>query len=778
MCRVISQQRGCRCFLCLVAGSLFALEAAMASPDRIAMTVSVEGSEEKPSSTIESTVSFPGMCTFFLHAPTSSWINVSTLEFDLIWPEKASTNAQVLLHMKDWDYFWYQTLLPGYLLPGKRNHFQVELSPSANSWTGRGHHGSWHLRALMEPKEFGIRVFCDEPYKGTCKLEKIFGIPWNEDTAPPFIRNVRANTTRVPCFEKFELTFELPDRYPDPFDANQIYVAADFETPDGETIRIDGFYSQDYYRKTDMTGARIIPQGSPYWRVRFTPTKQGKYKYTLKVRDARGETNRGAAIFLAIAPKLPGFVRVSKADPRYFEFDNGSCYFPIGHNIRSPFDARMDKQFPWVQRWQEGSSAYVRYFNTMRKHGENFTEIWSAPWSLGLEWSPQHYGYHGVGQFNMINAWEMDRVVDEAELNGIYLNLTIHNHGKFSTYSDQEWENNPFNVKNGGYLEKPEEYFTDPRALKSFRKLMRYMITRWGYSTRIFAWQLWSELDLTGSQHEYHKNPAVVDWHRLMGKAVKDMDPYDHMVSTHVSGDYTVQNKAIISLPEIDLCPVDAYHGSPDPLHIVTLMRQTANYNNPLGKPVLITEFGGTSSAQRLKHLEETLHAALWASACIPLGGTPLFWWWQLVEEENFYPKYDAISKFLKSEDMRDPELQMYTPELLIDGAEAGHLAAQCLKNRNRALGWIYHSEDFSSVDLQGNTMVTNLTLRMKDMCDGNFYVEFWNTIAGRPVAKISVQTENKVLIVNVPGFIRDIAFKIRTQKQELRDQTGKIQRR
>ena len=76
----------------------------------------------------------------------------------------------------------------------------------------------------MEPKEAGIRVFCEEEYKGTCKIDNVAGIKAAKDTTPPSIKNVRANKSSMPCFDKFELTFELPDRYPDQFDPDQISV--------------------------------------------------------------------------------------------------------------------------------------------------------------------------------------------------------------------------------------------------------------------------------------------------------------------------------------------------------------------------------------------------------------------------------------------------------------------------------------------------------------------------------------------------------------------------
>lgn len=737
------------------------LRAGNAGPETV--SASVNATNATWSEALDVPLTFPGETVVYLAPPEHGWIQSASLEFDVVWPDSAPTNTQVLVFVKDWDYFWYQNLVPGYLEPGTTNHVNVSLLPDNDSWQPRGHHGRWHLRALMDPACVGIKLFNTAPFQGSCRLGSLCA-PAREDRGPPTIRNVKANRTSLRCYEKFELVFDVTDRYPDPFDAEQVRVTAEIEPPDGKPCTVDGFYLRDFYRDAALGGDRLIAEGPPRWCVRFAPTREGRHVYTLHVKDTRGEAHWGPASFEAAPPEQPGFVRISNKDPRYFEFDDGTYYFPIGHNIRSPFDTRMDGQFPWTYRWPEGPTVYRHYFKAMGKHGENISEVWMAPWSLGLEWSPEHPGYHGVGQFNMMNAWELDYVIEAAESYGIYVNLVIHNHGKFTTVLDHEWETNPFSTENGGYLEKPEDYFTDPRAQAAFLKLMRYVIARWGYSTHIFAWQLWSELDLTGSKEGYfkhHQQDAVVEWHRTMGRRLKGMDPNAHLVSTHVSGDYTKQNKEIISLPEMDLCPIDAYHFSTDPLHIVELMRKTAEFNNPIGKPVLITEFGGSHMAQGLRHLSDTLHAALWASPAVPLGGAPMFWWWQVVDEENLYPGFGALERFVRGVDRRDPSMTMQSPSLLSGGGTADGVAVQCMHNRREAIGWIYRTSSFSDIDPGATPPDDVLTMQLTNMQNGPYAVEFWDTILGTPVRKMRSVCREETLRVEVPPFSRDIAFKL-----------------
>ena len=700
---------------------------------------------------------------FQVQAPTSSWLAVESIAFDVVLPRPGPTNAQVLIYVKDWDNLWYQKLADRVLTPGDRNRLRVRLPSNGKPWEPRGHHGTWHHRVLLAPHEVGIRVFWKEAWRGTCALSNTWAAARPPDTSLPFIRNVRRNSGAVACFEKFELTFSIPDRYANPFDTAEVEVDAEFEGPDGNRVHVSGFYGRDYYRRVDDAGERLVPQGAPYWRVRFAPPVPGRYSYRLTVRDRHGKAEWGPETFEARAGERPGFVRVSKNDYRYFEHDNGALYFPLGHNTRSPFDTRMDSQFPWRQRRPKGTAVYGRYFREMAKHGENIAEVWMAAWSLGLEWSPRWRGYHGIGQYNMMHAWELDRVIEEAERNGVCLNLVIHNHGKFSTWVDQEWDHNPFNVRQGGYLKSPDDYFTDPRALHAFRRLMRYTIARWGHSTAVLAWALWSELDLVGARKNppVYKTQAVVDWHRLMGRAVKQMDPYDHMVTTHVCGDYTHQNPAIISLPEIDFSAVDAYHSSPNPTHIVDLMRRTAVHNAQFKKPVLITEFGGSPFGQDVRHLEQSLHAGIWGGLAAPVAG-PMLWWWQLIDEENLYPVFAAARRFMRGEDVRDPAAVMCAPRLTRAGGHPGDLSVQCLRGPDWALGWIFSSQQFDRADPRGAALNTNVVMSVSGISNGVYRAEFWDTLAGVPIDTAEVTKDTRDVDVAVPAFARDIAFKLK----------------
>lgn len=697
-----------------------------------------------------------------IRIPTSTWFNVGAIEWDIVLPPGAPTNIQVLVFLKDWDHLWYQYLLPGCLVPGSTNSCRAGLSPKTAGWIPREHETPWNARALVDPKDVGVRLFADPPVPLTAQVENVEALIAPIDLSPPAIANVIPVANVIPCHSKFEVGFDLPDRYANPFDPDEIAVEAMFETPGGQFERVDGFLTQSFRRQVTPTGEQIVPQGPSRWKVRYAPRIPGEYRYRLTARDRRGSASWGPASFRATPSPNPGYIRVSRRDPRYFEFANGAPFNPIGHNIRSPSDSRMDARFAWKTRWTEGTMAYMRFFSDMQRHGENIAEVWQAPWSLGLEWSDKWSFYHNVGQYNLRNAWEMDHVVENAEQHGILLNVVIHNHGKYSSFSDKEWENNPMNTAQGGFLASPDDYFTDPRAVTSFRNLMRYNIARWGYSATIFAWELWSELNLTGSSRETYTRQEVVDWHRAAAAMIKNMDLGRHLVSTHYSSDYNTVNTNISALADIDHLAVDAYYTSSDCLQVVALLQETARFNRPFSKPALVTEFGGSSSAQGLSHMLACLHAGLWTSTATPVAGTPLFWWWGLIEEENLYPEYLAVSHFMKDEDRRDPEADSCSPTLASTSAPPVRVQAVCLKSPSKANGWIYAPDEFNENPVLDLQPLAGISLSISDLTNGNYQIEFWETLRGTIVdTRKSTVTAGR-LTVPVPPFRRDIAFKLR----------------
>lgn len=750
--------------------SVLIISSGILTAKTVPLTVFSDNKENPLAVPCTQTLIFPGESNFNLQPPDAKqWLEADSISLKLFWPADAPEYSGALTWLKDRDYYWHQRICPKSLKPGTTNLIEISFHSESTGWNTPGHSLAWHHRILIQPKSVGFRVFSETAYTGKCVLVSAT-LNTKVPKKPAEISNIRVLSKQVNVLSLYEIRFNLPDRYTNPFDPQEIDVQAQIITPANTTNLIHGFYYHSHYRLEDELGKPVEPDGRPEWRVRYCPRTAGKYKLILSAKDKHGVTPKPVTLEFEALPAVKNarkFIQVSQKDPRYFEFTDGSIYYPVGHNVRSATDARMDDKFPWKFRPEEGSTAYRRYFKRMEEAGENWAEVWMSAWSLGLEWTEGISGYHGANDYHMGNAWELDRVIDLATEHGIYINLVFNYHGRISTWCDPEWQLHPYNkVTPGGWLTMPLEFFSDSKAIEMQKRFIRYTQARWGWAPIIFGYELCSELNLTGheSHHKTHFEPAVVEWCRTLGKYIKEIDPYLHLVSTHVSNDYKYLNPKICAMPEMDFNTLDAYHHS-RPETIIPLVSKTA-VANTYNKPILITEFGGSPMAAGLEHLMVEQHAAIWAGACVPLSGVPMFWWWQVIDENNLYPRYKAIKKFMADVDPRDIAAKEVNTKLDLTNKKTGdkkllkQFAAICTTSPAKGRGYIY-PRIFSKRGKE-ELEAKGLTIYIEGVQSGIYRVSFYETEGGELTRKFDVRAESDYIAIPVPSFKKDCAFKLR----------------
>ena len=132
------------------------------------------------------------------------------------------------------------------------------------------------------------------------------------------IKSMKRNLERVERFDKFELTMDISATYKNPFDSEEISIEAHFSPPEGEELITPGFYYQNYSRQLSNNKEHLTLKGKPCWKIRFTPTQLGTYRYNVSVKDRSGFINSKEEKFEVLPSKKSGFVRVSSKDHRYF----------------------------------------------------------------------------------------------------------------------------------------------------------------------------------------------------------------------------------------------------------------------------------------------------------------------------------------------------------------------------------------------------------------------------------------------------------------------------
>ncbi|MCL1887330.1 MAG: DUF5060 domain-containing protein [Kiritimatiellaeota bacterium] len=698
--------------------------------------------------------------------------NAGALVFEVFIDKNAPASVQSLVHVTDREGRRFQSLQHAPLTPGQTNRVTVAMDADAPNWQAVGHTAAWQLRVRKAPREIGLRFFSSrEPWEGGCVLLSAAIVKTPRAEKPPEITNLRA-PTHARVRELYEIRFDLPDRYIDPFNPAEINITAIFTSQHGHSAMVHGFYYQDHFRVPGAVFDRVAPQGRGEWRVRFAPDRPGEWAFSLTARDAYGVSKPVGLRFMVADSDAPMFVRVSAADPRYFETTDGAFFYPIGHNIRSPFDTRMDNQFPFRLRHDEGTTVYRRYFKDMAAAGQNIAEVWMCAWSLGIEWSAAIPGYFGAGDYNLANAWEMDEVLRWARESGLRINLVLNNHGRVGDWCDPEWNDHPYNRRQGGWLDRATDFFSDPRAIEMQKRLYRYTVARWGWDATIFAWELMSELDLVGSDWQSYTRWEIVEWHRIMANTLRQQDPNRHLVTTHFSTDHTKLPENYGHLRELDFHGLDAYHNG-QPENVVNLILASCQSTEKYKKPVVINEFGGSPNATSIHDLRRELHAALWASCASPMAGTPFIWWWHVVDEYDLYPMFTRVRDFMAGVDKRDPLLRTVharvempaaqsQPPLAWDRPAQPRVEAVCMASPTHAIGWLWAREAYTRASWDGRDFdIQGVKVTLNNLTPPVCRVSWWDTQAGEEVKRERLRPVEGRLELFPPPFTRDIAFKI-----------------
>jgi hypothetical protein len=671
---------------------------------------------------------------------------------------------------------------------------------------------------LLNVREVGLRFFCQEPMPiratlGECRLLWPRAADWAKQ--PPLrIVDPKAKLADVPRFGKFEMDFDLNRDFNNPYDPEEIEVTLELTTPNGDPARHPAYFHEPW--DLNMVRARETPvrgTGRPFWRVRYTPRVVGTYAWKLTAR-AGAERAQASGRFRCVPSASRGFVRVSEQDPRYLEFANGEFFFPIGLNLRSPGDVRGARFSPdaainseWAEK--QGTLAYAQWFRKLRENGGNFARVWMSPWWCGLEWTPKHAGYHGVGYYNQANAERLDRLLALAEAEGIYLNLETINHGCLSTRVDADWHNSPYNLANpGGYVRSPVEFFGNARALKAHRNRLRYTVARWGYSAAIAWWGVITEAEwvqpydrtigyatsepppwlagAAGFESLDTRSPkeTYLKWISETAGYLRQTDAHPHLVSVHFSNPQN--GTEVWRMPNLDVVQNNAYtrfatmwkeHEFSRHRGVVDVCRVFAQEYEPYraGKPLIVCEWGGSPTENTERQLLAELHTGCWGLLMTPASGVTGYWWWNLLDAKNLYGNFRAVAAFMKGEDRRGLKWRSdrAKPSFPGRGGPDGSRERQgiVLYTKDQLFGYLY---DEAINRYVGSDLATGPndpafpptgegTLELPgSFAPGSYRLEYWNTFAGEPIKTVPVVVTEENRRIPIPDHRVDIALKLK----------------
>jgi hypothetical protein len=409
----------------------------------------------------------------------------------------------------------------------------------------------------------------------------------------PTITAVSLDRPELPRYESLELTLDAQAEYTNPYDAREVTLDATFTGPDGSEMVVPGFWD-----------------GQEAWRVRFTPSQEGEWAYSLTLTDGNGPSRPAAGQFTVTPSDRHGWLQrgnvVNRAyNGRYLVHHDGTPFYGLGH---------ADALNILIDGFTIDHG--VGLFNNMVEAGENYV-VWWPFYSA----SPIASSYN---DYSFSNMNVIDMVVKDAQAKGIYLVFTIWDHPQLRDdthpWGAGNWGSNGFSK-----LTTLDQFFTDPEAWAWQENLYRYVIARWGYSPAIGLWQTVSEIDGTNA----HGHTDV--WHAKVNAYFEANDPYRHPTTASKAGDvdWATGHEAM------DMMQVHLYDFDDDAVvAAAVLARWTSLMWNRAEKPNWVGEFGVPGNA----HYPELFHNAIWAALANGAALTPAEWnsggsWLRMSEE-------------------------------------------------------------------------------------------------------------------------------------------------
>jgi hypothetical protein len=501
------------------------------------------------------------------------------------------------------------------------------------------------------------------------------------------------NLNNVLRYKKFEIGIKLPQEIQDavdnylldltgdkinPFLENELDIEIKFKhQSSGQTKSIDCFYYREYQRNSSLTDWDELPTEYDI-RGRYAPPINGKWEAYVVIKVA-GVPYMESQVFLfnVIESGDPGYVKVHENNRNLKRGDR--MIFPVGHNLPSPYvGVKRYHNLPYGEPEMSPNMTHkaakpnnwVDYLNDVASYGDQggrFIRTLQTPWSSLIE-------FEKLGNYydRLHYAWEQDKLLEICEERDILIqyNLMIHEPiMKVGDYSYTLWDwdrydnlanympQDPYPVycyNTDPQNKEPYQMFLIEEDLKFHEQRTRYYISRYGYSTNIYEFEILSEpwhLNEMDKDNVHEPPPVFMIDHSLKEEIINAIYNYHGRISffikqnlghkEHLVGiDLSMQEWAIGGYidsswqhPNIDLIGMNLYSESPQK-YIMEKSSSSENFelnsdeksyfaivssfNHWNNKPVIFSELGHeiyNSCSNNVGHFIDVMSAGFCGNA-------------------------------------------------------------------------------------------------------------------------------------------------------------------
>ena len=535
----------------------------------------------------------------------------------------------------------------------------------------------------------------------------------------PRIVSAELDRNEVPRYESLEITLALDAEYTNPYDAREVLLEAVFTSSEGTEMKIPGFWD-----------------GEGSWNIRFTPSQEGLWTYSISVTDGRGISVPHLGEFTVTSSALHGWIRMGHLfDPsysgRYLVHHDGTPFYGVGH---------ADALNILIDRFDEVDG--VGLFDNMKAANENYVVWWPLYSNSPVS---SRYDDYSLGNMKVVDA-----VVKDAEKEGIFLIFTIWDHPQLRDDQHPTWDTGNWSRNGFSKLSSLTDFFVSEEPWAWQENLYRYIIARWGYSPAIGMWQTVSEINGTNALDQ------TDPWHTKVNAYFLANDPYRHPTTASGSGEVDwLEGHKVMDVPQVHL-----YEWNED---AVGAAKHTAEWTTRMWenneKPNWIGEFGVTGDV----YYPELFHNAIWAALASGAAMTPAEWnsggaWARMTPEMNA-----DVSRFAQF--VMDMPLAKWNPSRLEITSSDNEVRGWGLAGRDGGLFWV---QDFSlegrSIDEVRSAMPlrTDVDVDVRGLASGSYTIQPYDTWQGVDLDAFDVEcAEEEACLIALPDFTSDMAFKI-----------------
>ncbi|MCI5565503.1 MAG: DUF5060 domain-containing protein [Clostridiales bacterium] len=572
------------------------------------------------------------------------------------------------------------------------------------------------------------------------------------------IDDVALSSDSVGQYQCLEITFQTTLKFENPFDPEEIDLRAVFCTPSGQVVEYPAFYQrpgrslgedfapernqQDYAFDYAADRYVFVPAEGDRWAVHFSWSEVGRYTFSILAQTKEGSWTLPCGSFSVTASDEPGPITQSEKNPSYLCYrDSGAQFIPLGMNAAQFYD----------------TYGYNRILTAIAENGGNYARVWSGTDSGYNSLCIENWNY-GPGLYNMDMADALEQVMLDAREKDVRVQLCLDSFSALSTsqqFYGQFQSASVYNRAFGGFIRKPDEFWSSEECKKDYKARLRYIMARCGWDTNIAVWELMNEINGTTGFNGAQKKTAA--WCAEMRAYLRQIDPYQRAVGVSFADGDKLDRYATF----LNACKLDYIQGHHyDAGDVAGTMQLLAVKAKAYSNLALIGEFGLSPDKQGKDPTHQYVHIAMWSGLMSGASNVPLYWYVDELVNSGDQTCLRPLRTFIDAFDfLREPMTNA------VFSASSG-LKAKGITAKNGTQAVLYVYNEAYRWAAANPAPVKNARVTLKKLAPGAFTITLWDTFTGEILETRQAQVaSNGTLDIRFDTVARDAAVMVQGQQ-------------